>query len=100
MNRFGEIADELTELIEELEQGALSAQAKALKMALQRAVDRACEAERVLRVEEDAQPRAPRRARRVQGGGASAVSAVDVSGVVIQLPRAWRIAASARRLND
>jgi len=92
MNRFGEIADELTELMEELEQGALSAQAKALKTALQRAVDRACEAERVLRGEEDAQPKMPQRARRVRGG-ASTAPAVEVSGVVIQLPRAWRIAA-------
>ena len=99
MNRFGEIADELTELMEELEQGALSAPAKALKTALQRAVDRACEAERVLRGEEDAQPKMPQRARRVRGG-ASTAPAVEVSGVVIQLPRAWRIAASARRLND
>jgi hypothetical protein len=99
MNRFGEIADELTELMEELEQGPLSAQAKALKTALRRAVDRACEAERVLRAEEDAQPEMPQRARRVRGG-ASAAPAVEVSGVVIQMPRAWRIAASARRLND
>jgi ATP/maltotriose-dependent transcriptional regulator MalT len=99
MNRFGEIADELTELMEELEQGPLSAQAKALKAALQRAVDRACEAERLLRAEEEAQPRMPQRARCVRGG-ANAAPAVEVSGVVIQLPRAWRVAASARRLHD
>jgi hypothetical protein len=99
MNRFGEIADELTELMEELEQGPLSAQAKALKAALQRAVYRACEAERVLRAEEHPQPEMPQRVRRVRGGP-SAAPAAEVSGVVIQLPRAWRIAASARRLND
>jgi hypothetical protein len=99
MNRFGEIADELTELMEELEQGALSAHSKALRTALQRAADRACEAERVLRAEEDARPEIPQRARRVRGG-ASAAPAIEVSGVVIQLPRAWRVAANARRLND
>lgn len=101
MNRFGEIADELTELIEELEHGPLSAQASALKAALQRAVNRACEAERVLRAEEDARPKAPRMPKRVSwAGGVGATPAVAASGVVIQLPRAWRIAAGACRSQD
>jgi len=101
MNRFGEIADELNELIEELERGPLAARSKALRSALQRAADRACEAERVLRAEEEAQPEAPKRVRRSNGGASAApTQAVDVSGVVIQLPRAWRAAAGARRLHD
>lgn len=99
MNRFGEIADELTELIEELEHGPLAVQAKGLNAALQRACDKACEAERVLRAVQDAEPKMPKLAVRARGG-ANVAHELAVSGVVIQLPRAWRGAASARRLND
>jgi hypothetical protein len=95
MNRFGEIADELTDLIEELELHAPLAEVKPLKAALQRAFAKACEAERALRALEPAVPaQRSRRGRRPSPPG-------DGSGVVIQLPRAWRLgAAGARRLVD
>ena len=51
MNRFGEIADELTELIEELEGSDLADRAGPLAAALERAYVQACLAERRLRLE-------------------------------------------------
>jgi hypothetical protein len=97
MNRFGEIADELTELIEELDRGELAGKSRALKSALERAFARACEAERVLRAQQEAEPKMPQRA---VSAGARPLRAVEVSGVVIQLPRAWRVGANSRRLSD
>lgn len=100
MNRFGEIADELTELIEELDQPHLAAEAAGLKVALERAFARACEAERVLRRKQEAEPKPMRRAvqsrRRIMMGGADART-----GVVIELPLAWRLkVAATRRQSD
>jgi hypothetical protein len=96
MNRFGEIADELTELMEELDHPDLAPDAKRLLAALERAFARACEAERALRLRHEAQPLV-RRARAARSAAAPALSAQ-----VIELPRAWRPrpAAQARRLND
>jgi hypothetical protein len=100
MNRFGEIADELTELIEELDRPNLAVEAAALKVALERAFAKACVAERALRLKQEAEPKPVRRAvhsrRRVVAG-----SDDGRSGVVIELPLAWRLAVAAtRRLND
>ena len=50
MNRFGEIADEMTELLEELEHPRYAAYATPLRRVLERAFARACEAERVARL--------------------------------------------------
>jgi hypothetical protein len=106
MNRFGEIADELTELIEELEQPGLAAEAAALRAALQRAFGRACEADRARRTKEaGAEPAtvaaAPRPRRRATAPARRAEAVAEPRGVVIQWPRAWRGAAvTARRLDD
>jgi hypothetical protein len=54
MNRYGEIADELTDFIEEVASMGRNAQAEALKAALERAFAKACEAERALRVSDAA----------------------------------------------
>jgi hypothetical protein len=54
MNRFGEIADELTDLIEELDHPDLADFAQPLRQALERAFIRACEAERRVRLESPA----------------------------------------------
>ncbi len=89
MNRFGQIADELTDLIEELDHPDLVSGAGPLKAALQRAFAKACEAERVLRLKKQAEPRLERAASPGRPG----------FGVVIELPLAWRPgAARARRL--
>jgi hypothetical protein len=95
MNRFGEIADELTDLIEELEAPGLASESKALRAALARAFSKACEAERVLRLKQQAEPIATARPlRRRAAGGAG-------FGVVIELPVDWnRPASPDRRLND
>jgi hypothetical protein len=104
MNRFGEIADELTELIEELDQPGLSRDARALKAALQRAFAKACEAERAMRLKEQAEPAealTPKPRRRAAVGAAGAPQPAAERGVVIPWPRAWRVAGSAaRRLDD
>ena len=99
MNRLGEIADELTELIEELEQSNLAGETGALRAALQRAFAKACEAERVQRRKE---PAVPRIDKRPASPRARALAPEPVgSGVVIELRRSWRFgAARARRLND
>jgi hypothetical protein len=103
MNRFGEIADELTDLIEELDRTEPGAGIKALKAALERAFARACEAERALRLKTEAEARAggaPARPKR-PAAGASAAAKPPRSAIVIELPRPWRTAAAAaRRLND
>jgi hypothetical protein len=63
MNRFGEIADQLTELLEELDRPDLAPDAQALKRALKKAVARACEADRALDESTGHKPRArPKRA--------------------------------------
>lgn len=81
MNRFGEIADELTDILEELEQADLAPEAKRLKAALERAFLRACEAERSLRMKSADQPLAlPRRRAGVDTGR---------SAEVISLARRW-----------
>lgn len=100
MNRLGEIADELTELIEELDRPELAAVAGALKVALERAFEKACIAERTLRLNQEAEQQQVRQKvrprRRVAGGAGD-----GRSGVVIQLPLAWRLGvAASRRLND
>jgi hypothetical protein len=83
MNRFGEIADELTDLIEELERESLSDESAALKLALERAFDRACEAERGLRLKAVGESCGyPGPARRAFPAGGWTQSAV-----VIELPR-------------
>jgi len=98
MNRFGEIADELTELIEEIERSDMAVEGKALKLALERAFAKACEAERVLRARAETQPKAARPRRRAAGGPAPEAPG---AGVVIQLPANWRGgAARLRRLMD
>ncbi len=56
MNRFGEIADELTDLVIELEEPRYEADAQALLRALQRAFDQACLAERVVRRRKNGAP--------------------------------------------
>jgi hypothetical protein len=93
MNRFGEIADELTDLIEELDQADLAQDGAALKLVLERAFIKACEAERALRRRAEAEPkpaptavRARRPAARLAAGGQS--------GVVIEMPLRWRRAAA------
>lgn len=96
MNRFGEIADELTELIEELDQPELAKEAAALKLALQRAFTKACLAERAYRHKCGETPRpalGPQR-RRAQ------VADRPSTGVVIELPRAWRLSRTAARQED
>jgi hypothetical protein len=104
MNRFGEIADELTDLIEELDQLGLASEAngQALKAALMRAFAKACEAERATRLKAEREPLAEKRracARRPVRAEAKPL----VSGVVIELPLEWRrkrAAMLARRLDD
>jgi len=97
MNRFGQIADELTDLIEELDHLDLVGESGPLKAALQRAFAKACEAERVLRLKTQAAPR-PANRQRLERAESPARAGF---GVVIELPRAWRPgAAGARRLND
>lgn len=80
MNRFGEIADDLTDMLEELERAELAPEARLLKTALERAFVRACEAERSLRLK-SAEPVLARAHRR----------RVDTSrsAEVISLPRRW-----------
>jgi hypothetical protein len=96
MNRFGEIADELTDLIEEMEGPELAQEGRALKAALERAFVRACEAERALRRRIDAAPTPAKIPRR-----RLAAAELPRTGVVIELPLAWRLgAAAARRLGD
>jgi len=98
MNRFGEIADELTDLIEEIEQSDLSIDGEQLKLALQRAFAKACQAERTLRERAEAEPApAPQRRR----ANARPEPQQPSAGVVIQLPANWRGgAARLRRLMD
>jgi hypothetical protein len=97
MNRFGEIADELTDLIEEMERSGLAADGRAVKLALERAFAKACEAERSLRLRQEAAPKAARPRRRA---GARAEASPSM-GVVIELPSNWRGgAARLRRLMD
>ena len=104
MNRFGEIADELTELIEELDQPGLSADARALKAALQRAFSKACQAERAARLNEQAEPdrtETPKPRRRAAAGrGERASEHRAGGGVVIPWPRAWRLTADGTRRFD
>lgn len=106
MNRFGEIADELTDLIEELDSPELAAEAKRLKVALERAFARACEAERSLRQKTEASPARGQPIRRGpvvrRAATGLAMSGPGLSGQVIELPASWRGAALARtrRLND
>jgi hypothetical protein len=75
MNRFGQIADELSELIEELETPALKPDSTALRRALQRAFVQACLAEQAMRRREepprDAQkpPQSERRSVKVRVKG-------------------------------
>jgi len=57
MNRFGEIADELTDLIEELDQADLAQDGGALKLILERAFIKACEAERAMRRKAESEPK-------------------------------------------
>jgi hypothetical protein len=82
MNRFGEIADELTDLIEELERADLAVDGKGLKLALERAFAKACEAERAQRLRRVADPRAGR----PRGRADVRAEAEPVMGVVIRLP--------------
>jgi hypothetical protein len=99
MNRFGEIADELTDLIEEMERSDIAADGKALKLVLERAFAKACEAERALRLRQEAEPKAVRLRRRA--GARVEVEAPPATGVVIELPPNWRGgAARLRRLMD
>jgi hypothetical protein len=49
MTRFGEIADELTELIEDLGRAPMAQDSEPLRAALQRAFVQACLAERTVR---------------------------------------------------
>jgi len=100
MNRFGEIADELTDLIEEMDQPHLAAEAEGLKIALERAFAKACEAERVLRRKQEAGPKPMRRAVNSRRQVAQDAG-VARTGVVIELPLAWRLSvAASRRLSD
>jgi hypothetical protein len=102
MNRFGEIADELTDLIEELDQPLLAPEGRALKTALMRAFTKACEAERAARLRTESEPLQEKRRVRARRP-ASAEVAPPSSAVIIKLPLAWRrraAAAIARRLND
>jgi hypothetical protein len=89
MNRFGEIADELTDLIEELDDPRLAEAAGPLQTALERAFARACEAERALRKAAEAE-----RAKEVRAVGArwdrASRAPPKEGGVVIRLPVAWR----------
>ncbi|MDR3512558.1 MAG: hypothetical protein P4L73_13065 [Caulobacteraceae bacterium] len=95
MNRFGEIADELTDLIEELERSDLAGESKRLRVALARAFDRACEADRSLRLKTEAMGHAVPPARRARQGH-RATGGFGPSANVIELP-AWRAAAMDRR---
>ena len=98
MNRFGEIADELTDLIEELEQSHLAADGKGLKLALERAFAKACQAERLVRERQEAEPETVRPRRRANG---PAEPSRPTTGVVITLPTRWRGGAERlRRLID
>ena len=100
MNRFGEIADELTDLIEELDQPHLVKEAAGLKIALERAFAKACEAERVLRRKQEGAPKPMRRAVNSRHQLAPD-AAVAKTGVVIEMPLAWRLSVgAARRLSD
>jgi hypothetical protein len=100
MNRYGEIADELTELVEELDGPDAPREVRLLKAALQRAFARACEAERMLRLQEQAVPvlaRPAPRARRRPGRSEHG----QKRGVVIHLSSACRAGgAAARRLDE
>jgi hypothetical protein len=99
MNRFGEIADEITELIEELERADLAAAGRPLKAALERAFARACESERRLRLHTEAmEGAAPGPRKRRQAAGACLDAAPErQSAVIIQLPQAWRGASPRAR---
>ena len=55
MNMFGELADQLTELAEELEGSKHAELAKPLCAALQRAYICACKADRMLRIQTEAE---------------------------------------------
>lgn len=66
MNRFGEIADELTDLLEELDRPELAGEGRRLKGALQKAFARACEAERTMRQRAEAEAPAAEVAVRAQ----------------------------------
>lgn len=102
MNCFGEIADELTDLIEELDQPRLASEGRALKAALMRAFAKACEAERAARLKAESDP-LPEKLRVRARRPARPEAEPRVSGVVIKMPLAWRrrrAAAIARRLND
>lgn len=83
------MADELTDMLEELERNDLAPDAKRLKAALERAFVRACEAERSLRQRSAAQaPAGPRRRAGVNLGR---------SAEVISLPRRWEADAPVPR---
>lgn len=49
MNLFGEMADTLTELIEEIDDSPFAGEAKALQKTLQRAYENACIIDRIVR---------------------------------------------------
>jgi hypothetical protein len=98
MNRFGEIADELIDLIEELDDPALADLGEALRTALERACARACEAERSLRLQAQAAPQSGQRAVGRAHRQSAMVQTETGSAVIIQL-RAWRGEAGPRARN-